>query len=590
MTPRRLTAGSAVAASRLPLEIWLLVALNADALSMLYLCATNRVFWRLLAKAQSLWRQLYYYMYPEAAVERFWLASYRARILEGVDAATTGMCMNWRRAVFARRQTEMNWRLGRYTQQFCLVEELQNTHSVWFDAEFTPYELQLRRFTPSVRYAVSVTNTNATHASPTHQLKDTPPDGQPDSRYATAVSNDDLLSTALRRRKHSSAWVHPQTGELAQKLAQNPEFNDELGSWVLFNQNPGVGVVAPPARWSLLAMSGERRPFHLEALDTFDYREYAFDPALDAEQDDMKSAADIRHDYKDACIMSACKNSVAVCAFNRSSTRLYWKVLEVTFDSQVGAGRSKVEHEGDATHGRVRVLRTGCCLDVWSGSRAADFVEVHLMSGGHVLVETRQNANIVVNVRNATGIFRPSRTFSDDGKSGSICTFQHGWAFDHAYRFCMELPHRRLLVVQYVSSWRDASPQTGIRLLRLHDGTVANSYSLSSLVTINHVLGDLVLLADYRDRDEDLRLFDVFAAVTIRTICTNVSASLRTVTPVQFFNNRGSRTARLANRGEDDGAGQTAQDGPSVRHFDWFDFMPDVAKHAKMFRTYAALT
>ncbi|RKP04818.1 hypothetical protein THASP1DRAFT_33371 [Thamnocephalis sphaerospora] len=584
MTNQQCSVERATVVPQLPQELWLLLASYADARAILCLCATDRAFWRTLANAQRLWRQLYYATFSGYATEVFWLAVYRARLAKGTEIGDQPVDINWRRAVVARRQTEMNWRLGRSTVRSCFVPESQGAESDWVTSGFTPYELLLRSCNSDMPYTVPVTAVDTREAPLLIQLDDAS-DEEQSGAYIYTVGDHCVLLSTRQLQSGTPLWARRLTGGSTQRLAQGGSVIDRRGRWALVYQSvyggPGDRI---PLHRLLLDMNGQYPPCRLKMLETFDFEEYRIDSTVDVENEQIERQTLLGQSYPNAYFLAAHDDRVVLFAINGSKTRLYWKVLEVTFGSNSSAGGSTEtgERTDGLVHSHVRTVHTGCCLNAWGANLLVNHLRACALDGSYIYARGRDNCslpviNFVVNVRHTSGAVRALEGVG--GARENLRIFRHGWVDCTTQRFIMRLTHRRVLVVTLHHNERQRGDGWPVRLLHFDDGSVVASYSLPDNDTAKHVLGDLALLATHNGGDSRLLLFDMFAGVTVRVIhgAVNrryVNSSL--VSPVYIFAEWKKGAAQHTNKKRHSISWLLpfGDKGPLVRRLCWLDFMP----------------
>ncbi|RKP06856.1 hypothetical protein THASP1DRAFT_31332 [Thamnocephalis sphaerospora] len=573
----------------LPLELWLQVALYADAHAVLRLCTASRAFWCVLANAQSLWKRLYQATFSEAASERFWLTAYQSRLARSQKTSFEHVHVDWRRALIARMQTEANWRLGRCVQRSCLMHESRQQHKSWSLAKFTPNELLLRNCTSRVLHAIPTTAVNVAYTPLPILLDDASSDEQIAANIYDAGDRCALLYARMSHQLGLRLWVRRSIDGPAHKLAQGVVGLDKCGRWVLAFQEVYCTLDAEiKSHWLLLDAEGDFPPQHLIALDAFDYKEYAAGRVSDADAEDTEIAAILGQHYQSACIMSANNDCVIICAVSVSWTWLYWKVIKVTFDHNISKAHLShdQEHHASMSCCCVRTLNTGR-LNVQNGYMSMERLIVYALGGGYVYVQGLDNRRLLIVILAMGASDASSATQSAEADvHSSLHKFQHGWLDTTTQSLAMVLTHRQLLVTML----RDTERQNGggwpTRLLRFHDGSLAASYLLPDHDTIDHILGDLAVLTVRHENGYRLVLFDAFAGVTVRKIHSaagNPHINQPRISPVYLFTGWQESEKRHGNNEEDSGLlplKQNERAQPFLRHIKWLDFMPDFDKSA----------
>ncbi|RKP09723.1 hypothetical protein THASP1DRAFT_28493 [Thamnocephalis sphaerospora] len=567
-------------APHLPRELWLLVALYADAFATLRLYMTSRAFCHMLVNAQNLWQRLYYAAFSNSAAERFWIDAYRARLAGSAGLDAGRVRINWRCAILARRQTEINWRLGHSVRRSCSVPKSLHSDKDWLPRGFTPYELLLSNC--RMPYTVSATAVDATHVPSLVLLDDASTEEQAEA-YVYDTNEHCLLLCTWALQPGSPLWARQLTGGPVRKLTHRAYIADKRGRWVIACQDvSNLAGREAPAHWLLLDADGEYRPYRLKALDAFDFGEYAVDPALDADQEDIEKESVFSLSYRDVCIVAAHQSRVTLCAINGSRNRLYWKVIEVTFGHDAAthdSGNGARSKEG-AAFVHVRALHSGYFLDACIHGTAAYDLFAGMLDDDYICVRGHYYCNSYIFVLATKGfssnVIRPLK--AEPNARAGLRTFQHGW-IDRATQIQqMCLAHRQLLVTVSVDLGSPDMCDWPIRLLRFSDGHMAASYTLPYNSSINHILGDLVLVVSHHDGNYSTRLVDIYTGNAVRTVHTVASCAYTSpniVSPLYLFSNS-SASAESSDYNACDAVPQDKCESPSVQCIRWLDFMPDV--------------
>ncbi|RKP08533.1 hypothetical protein THASP1DRAFT_29666 [Thamnocephalis sphaerospora] len=394
----------------------------------------------------------------------------------------------------------------------------------------------------------------------------------------------------------SIVWIRELTGGVARELAQDVHVIHQHDRWALalplddgeFDPNESHG-------WSLLDMKGEFPPCNLALLNSFDYGEYTvsqtqpifdFDECLFDEFSPIISTNTagevfLSRDYQNAFIMAASDRCVTIYAFNASRTGLYWKAAEVTFDYHTNAGLPCCARElsGDTMHGHARTLRT-VYIDAWRNCNVMiRSFKTQMLSGDRICVSLFNAGNdvatCVLDARSITSTTLLSEANTSMSAEGTLCAFPHGWLDSAGQYVLMQLPHRKLLLmaVFHKRELRDGKSLAYLR--RLHDGTIVTTYSLPAIDKIVPVVGDLALISARLDDTFHLKLFDMFAGITVRIICDTCDMYINTytVTPAYLLRDR-KEEAQLV-----DGEASLLTQGEeqqSAQQIYWLDFMPNV--------------
>ncbi|RKP09197.1 hypothetical protein THASP1DRAFT_29019 [Thamnocephalis sphaerospora] len=563
----------------LPKELWLLVLLYCDAYTALRLCVASRVFRNMFANMQEMWRQHYHATFADDASERFWLATYCLRLAESAKVDAKHTEIDWRRALAARKQTEINWRLGCSTRRSNLVPESKCASSDWTAAGFTACSLHLSNRLKDMMYRVPATHTDATHKPHLAWLNGAPPNSQD---VAHECSNGDCCVSQRVRMPHLNIYLRAcrLSRNSAENLAGDAFVIGRHDRWVLVCQNAyNVPYSEDGPYWLLLDANGTFPPCRLMRLHPFDYDEYGIDPALDAGQETAERDTVFDTTYHNACIVTSCNNRVVLCVVRGSRSILYWKVYEVTFNDSSNADALKGGH--------MHTLYTGHCLDAWGTTRGITDLEVYAVDKDHVYIRGNMfyypvlTFHAVVNVTNSTGTGYSLDSSHAAGTRDGIRTFRHGWLDNTMQRLFAKLPHRRLLVMSRPSPLGPQVPFNRVSLLCWRTGATVKSYLSPEWYSARHILGDLVLLIT-RQGDGCLKLFDVFAGVTVRVLrdaSSHLYASPDIASPVYLFESWQQDSEQHSDKEEHGATALALKDeygSQFVRRVFWLDFMPDV--------------
>ncbi|RKP05693.1 hypothetical protein THASP1DRAFT_32467 [Thamnocephalis sphaerospora] len=576
--------GHDAAVQRVPMEIWLLLALHTDAIALLRLCAASRILWHWLSSAQHLWQQVYHTAYSEEQdAEIFWLAAYRQRVADSRQVDAAQVDIHWRRAVLARMRTETNWRLGRYTERSCLVPTSQRVPQDWKPVAFRPSELLLKMHKKYTLHTVPVTSVGTACLPSSIMLHAASPEEQATAQVDKVKASYILLRNRAMQDQHT--WILRQTGGPTRKLARETSIFSRHGRWLLaypivFDED--YNGTSPG--WTVLDLDNEYPAVCLKVLNTFSVDEYATTPGFRAEKASVKKEAVPARFAQSTCIVTAHKSRVVICAAYGSKTVLYWKVVEVLFRRDTSADHAC--GAGDGMHGveccRPLIRHTCHSLEAWSDHAPVTSLFACALGGGYVWINGYHNVTyamaVVIDTQGTSGT---ARLLNPTNSRSTLRIIQHGWRDSTVRRPLALLPHRQLFVARIADTKAQRENTQCVHLLRCHDGTAVRSYDLPIGGPIEPVLGDLVIRIALDSCC--MLLFDMFAGTTIRMIHDAADypfTGYNIISPLYNLNTWQQEKARPASEEERIALSLPQQykgKDSLVQSIRWFDYMPDVS-------------
>jgi hypothetical protein len=120
---------SALLPPSLPSQIWLDIALYLEFNDVIQLSTVNKDSYQLFSKSQYFWKRYYAQTFSHGHTELFWMTAYRTRLAQRLRVHPENVKVDWRHAYMTRRQTEINWRLGRGVERSCVLSEAQKGYT-----------------------------------------------------------------------------------------------------------------------------------------------------------------------------------------------------------------------------------------------------------------------------------------------------------------------------------------------------------------------------------------------------------------------------------------------------------------------------
>ncbi|RKP08041.1 hypothetical protein THASP1DRAFT_30156 [Thamnocephalis sphaerospora] len=273
--------------------------------------------------------------------------------------------------------------------------------------------------------------------------------------------------------------------------------------------------------------------------------------------------------------MNASDTRITICAARHSKTRLYCKVVEVTYRHSSSSGHlgDTEEREKSAACSNVLTLYVHS-LESWNDRKLCS-LRIKALNTHYALIEYNYNIAMfdTFKLPDASRTLKP--VVGSDACNNTF-VFQHGWVIKGYGRICLKLLHRRAIVVEEKNSNKAT-------VLRIGDGSVITSYDLPFNPSFKHILGDLALVVC--NNNATLILYDAFTGVKIRTICDRIrygNTYVNMGSPVYLSEYSKWRVRRA----KEEECQRLSLPPPShrisfVRRLRWYDFMPEISKQDK---------